>query len=429
GDQDELLELLAPTADYDPIRAQACLLIEANMVKAGINLKCNHQSFGTIISKIDAREFQMYILGWAIGGTDPDYLYSFFYSLNANRGQNYPGYQSTEFDQVILNSRTEMDPAKRQELIRWAQGILVTDLPYNVLYYRKNIEAYRLDRFTGWTTTARGSIFNYWSIMNIRPPTNKFLRTSVTLASAVSSNKTEDVTVTVRDQDKNIVQGAEVTVTVEMGNLTFGGTNYGDSWTGQTNINGQIIVKFEAPYIPPTEENGTRVGITVQATKTEYDDSGLKTVFILVFPTGVQFLSVTIELKFGDLIDEGTSTEADVKVKDENLQLVDGVTVKLTATPTDLTISPTNGTTANGGLIEGVVLTAPNVDADTKYIIKAAPSKAGTKGVNGTVDLWVLNSPVIPPPPVPGFDILTVIAVISIASISYGIFATRKKRS
>jgi ABC-type transport system substrate-binding protein len=427
GEQDTEIKLFAPTADYDPIRAQACILIETHVKAAGVNLKCDHQPFGTIVSKIDARDFEMYILGWAIGGSDPDYLYSFFYSGNALLGQNYPGYHSALFDQVIIDSRTETDQTERQDLIRYAQGILVEDLPYNVLYYRKNIEAYRVDRFTGWRTASGGSIFNYWSLMNIKQPSDQFLRATVTYASAVSSNKTETITVTVRDQARNVVKDSTVNITVELGNITVGGTNHRDSWEGVSNVNGQVTVTFEAPYVPPGEINGTRIGINVWATKTDYDDSGIKTVWILAFPEDVDFLSVTIDMKFGDIIDYEDSTEVDIIVKNKNLQTVNGVTVTIAATPTDLTVEPSSGTTANGGKLESIVLTAPKVDVDTIYQIKAVPSMAGTQGVEGIAELTVLAPDIKPQQP--ALDILLIVAVFSVAAISFGIFTTRRKRN
>jgi len=429
GEQDGEIEIIAPTADYDPIRAQACLLIREDMRSAGINVKCTHLSFGALLDRINNRDFDMYILGWSIGSTDPDYLYSFFYSMNADRGQNYPGYRSEKFDEIILKSRSETDPSERQELIRWAQGILLEDLPYNVLYYRKNLEAYRSDRFTGWVVTAKGSIFNYWSLMNIKRPTNIFLRTTITVASAVSSNNSEPITVTVRDQDGNRVKDAMVNITVDLGNLTLGGNDYGNSWEGLSNINGQVSPNFRAPYIKPTNVsmvNGTKVSITVKASKGEYDDSALKSVFISVFPVGVPFLSVTIDLTHGDLVNEGESTEIDIRVRDQDQKEVDSTRVTIFATPTDLTIAPNNGTTSNGGKLEGIVLTAPEVDEDTVYTIQASPSKASHKGINGTTDLTVID--VIDDFEPDDFTFIILIAVISIIAASSVVYFLRRRR-
>jgi hypothetical protein len=139
------------------------------MQKAGINVVSKPTDFREIVRRMVAHDFNIYILGWSIGGFDPDYLYDFFYSGYAEGGANYPGYNNPEFDRLILASRTEMDETERAKLIKWCQGILVDDLPYDVLYYKKDFEAYRSDRFINWTIYY-GTIFNTWSILSIHPP-------------------------------------------------------------------------------------------------------------------------------------------------------------------------------------------------------------------------------------------------------------------
>jgi ABC-type transport system substrate-binding protein len=110
------IEILTPNADYDHIRAAAGTLIAQAMNEAGINARSVPTAFGEIVTRIDARDFQMFILGWRIGLDPPDYLHSFFYSRNAAQGQNYPGYQSDEFDQLILNAREELDSQNQADL-------------------------------------------------------------------------------------------------------------------------------------------------------------------------------------------------------------------------------------------------------------------------------------------------------------------------
>jgi hypothetical protein len=333
--------------------------------------------------------------------------------------------------------------------------------------------------------------------MNIDRPSEKYLRTTIKVASAVSSFKNESVTVTVRDEAKTEVQGASVTLTAEQGgfylfhlpisdnqylkndttidpalvqkfedngislsagavmtNVTIVTDNgnlsywqimdsgkiywfeedsstqqlyvYGSRWDAMTltNANGQVQPKFKAPYTD--NENGTRIGISVQASKTGYDPSGIKSVFIVVFPPGAQFISVTIDLKFGDIINEKESTEIAVLVKDQDGNPVDGASLTIAAAPTDLEIEPNTGTSANGGKMEGIVLTAKEVESDTQYTISVIPTKVGSKGVEGSVVLSVIDTTV--PPSTPGFDALTVVAALSIAAITYGIIRLRRKK-
>jgi parallel beta-helix repeat protein len=164
------IEILTPEANYDPIRAQAGLMIAYQLRAVGIYAECVAMDYGTIVDRIENRDFDMYILGWTIGSDPTDYLWSFFHSCNSDLGQNYPGYQNTSFDSVIDAARRSGDEDERKNLVHKAQSSICYDLPYDVLYYRTNIEAYRSDRFTGWEVDSTGSIFNMNSLIRIRMP-------------------------------------------------------------------------------------------------------------------------------------------------------------------------------------------------------------------------------------------------------------------
>ncbi|MCK4266524.1 MAG: hypothetical protein KAX31_04525, partial [Thermoplasmata archaeon] len=162
-----LIEILTPTADYDPIRAQAGLMIANQLQQVGIYAESILMDFGDIVARMDARNFDMYICGWRIGSDPPDYLYAFFHSTNAETGQNYPGYTNAEFDALIDAAKTELDYMTSQNKIKDCQAILVDDLPYNVLYYRNVLEAYRNDNYEGWHEQL-GGIYNFWSFIDLR---------------------------------------------------------------------------------------------------------------------------------------------------------------------------------------------------------------------------------------------------------------------
>ena len=163
-------EVLTPEMSYDAVRATAGAMIAQSMRDVGLNANATELPFATLVNRLSQVVFDMYILGWRIGGTDPDYLYSFFHSVNqAPFGQNFPGFRNATFDAVIDASRVELDRNLRRSLIFQAQSILSDARPYEVLYYRTNVEAYRQDRWVNWTVVA-GSIWNYWSLMGIHPP-------------------------------------------------------------------------------------------------------------------------------------------------------------------------------------------------------------------------------------------------------------------
>jgi ABC-type transport system substrate-binding protein len=163
------LEILTTTVAYDPVRAAAGDMLAQEMRNLGINATARHLDFPNLVANVTGHTFDMYILSWRIGGTDPDYLYSFFHSLNVDFGQNFPGFRNATFDAAMEASRAEMDPPTRRSLIFQAQQILSDARPYEILFYRSNVEGYRQDRWVNWSVQS-GTIWNYWSLLGIHPP-------------------------------------------------------------------------------------------------------------------------------------------------------------------------------------------------------------------------------------------------------------------
>ncbi len=421
---DTQFDILTPPANYDPIRSAAGLMIATQMQAAGINVISKPTAFGEIVRRIDARDFNMYILRWSIGGTDPDYLYSFFYSGNAEVGQNYPGYTNAEFDKAILASRAEMSETKRVELIKRCQGILVDDLPYDVLYYRQNIEAYRADRFTNWTLQA-GSLFNFWSLIYIHRPPVKRLSVSISAPSAVISGGTAEVTVTVKNQYQNPLEGAMVYLEIKNPvHTALTGTI--SPTDGTTNINGQFIAEFHAPQVPSYSEGGSNetIWITVtKVTKEGYIDPPSKTISIVVKSTQSKFLAVRITAEFDVLPSEGIMY-LDIQVTDENNSRVDGAQVNISVEPVNAVLSHLNGTTIDGKI--RFIFTAPKVDEDTPYLITVHAKKNGYEEGIQSIEIDVVGSTIVDKPPITSPDIFLILTVICIVSLIYGFVKKRR---
>lgn len=162
-------EIVTPNMTYDPVRAIAGEMIAQAMRDVGVNAVAFPVPFANLTERLAARDFDLYILGWRISGMDPDYLFAFFHSSNAESGQNFPGVNSTALDRLLEAQRVEIDRDVRRQYVFDAQGVIADLRPYEVLYYRANIEAQRQDRFVNWSISS-GSIWNYWSLIGIRPP-------------------------------------------------------------------------------------------------------------------------------------------------------------------------------------------------------------------------------------------------------------------
>jgi ABC-type transport system substrate-binding protein len=147
GEPMRQLNMLAPSAGYDPLRSTFAIWIERWLNDVGIPVRANLTGFNIIVETInDPEAFDMFILGWSLT-LYPDYLESFFHSRHTvEGGLNRGGYSNPEFDALAdgLLEETNLEEA-RQKVFRM-QEFLADDLPYVVLFTTPILEAYRSDR-------------------------------------------------------------------------------------------------------------------------------------------------------------------------------------------------------------------------------------------------------------------------------------------
>lgn len=435
-----LIEILTPQADYDPIRASAGAMIAAAAKSVGLNMKSVPTAFGAIIQRIDARDFDMFILGWRIGGTDPDYMFSFFHSTNAAAGQNYPGFYDTQFDNVMGASRKELDESLRQQQIKEAQGILSERLPYDVLYYRTNIEAQREDRYVNFTVSS-GTIWTYYSLLGIRAPTRFFIRAVTQLPSAISAGTSTAVTTTVRDQDSVAVNGATVTLVADAGTFSGCATGSGTSTcTGATGTSGTLTVSYNAPATVPGNPN-VEIRITARSPDPNIP-SDPRTKVITIFAPGTQFLSITPKLTTGDLVPEGETLVFGLDVRDQDGNLANSAQVTLTTDNVQAQVNPASGLASS--LQSNIQFRAPATitTSPASFTVTVNATLTGFQPSQTTIDFTVVkitntvtcpDGTVVPAGtpcptrPIPSLGVLPILAAIGIAAVVYSVIRRRKK--
>ena len=144
------LELLAPSAGYDPLRSTFAIWIERWLNDVGIPVRANLAGFNVIVDKLFsdnvAQELDMWILGWAFG-IFPNHLESFFHSRyapeNQKGGNNWGGFADPEFDDLAdrFLQATSFDEAR--ELAHQMQALVATRLPYVTLFETPKLDVYR----------------------------------------------------------------------------------------------------------------------------------------------------------------------------------------------------------------------------------------------------------------------------------------------
>ncbi|MCK5024179.1 MAG: Ig-like domain-containing protein [Thermoplasmata archaeon] len=411
-----VIEILTPEANYDPIVTQPGLMIAEQLQDIGINARSVAMDFGSIVNQIDQRDFDMYMLNWRIGSDPTDFLHAFFHSSQAEEGQNYPGYLNESFDEIIDLARQTDDEEVRLKAIFDAQASIVYDLPYDVLYYRNNIEAYRSDRFTGWVVGDTGSIFNLKSIYNIRAPSPyKVMAQFVSPPSAVVSNSATQITVFVKDQDGNPLQGAYVLLNASMGII--------DHVHANTTSTGKATFTFTAPYVDHNDDDAMNNGIkvTIQIESATYEKNGMmynpapsRLTLITVYSEGVPFLSVSMSAD-PDVIDpdisyDGTTlgfTHIEVEVTYQNGEPVQGAIVAISVSPATPSLDPAYNTTDAEGkaVFKFTSIDEPNDDDYVReYVVTAYaehPTDLETKPGDNSISVYVVDKDLSPPPPLP----------------------------
>lgn len=389
------IEIMTPPADYDPILAASGNLIAQAMRAAGINARAVPTAYGEIIMKIDARDFEMYLLDCEVGPDPPDYLFDLFYSRNKDAGQNYPGYQSDEFDNIIIQAREELDSQQQASLIEWSQGILANDRPIDTLFHKVNIEAYRSDRYVNWTVGEIGSIYWYWSWLGIHPPFPEPLRITTSMRTSVATDETVEFVAAVRDPEGTVLSGATVQIYViaSDGNFTLGPVT-SNAISGLTDLNGELRVTYNPPPLNIQLVSKT-VLIHARATHPSYNESRNSTTTVLVYyPDGTRYLSLLVELLEGDLVLEGRTTQMRVQVTEHSGSPVSGANVTISSMP-PADFTPQIGVTDVNGHINGqenVEFEAPSVDSNVTFVVTVEADKTGYVDTSRILFITVKNN-------------------------------------
>jgi len=167
------LELLAPSAGYDPLRATFALYIEQWAREIGIPIKANLTGFNVIVDKVwapDGFNYDMYILGWSLGDPAfPDYLFYFWHSaMDFIDGFNTPGYRNPEFDELAEAFLSAQSVEEGRPLVFRMQEILARDVPYIILFDSPIVEAYRVDKIAFPYTEVLGGLQFVWPLTTVK---------------------------------------------------------------------------------------------------------------------------------------------------------------------------------------------------------------------------------------------------------------------
>ena len=112
-----------------------------------------------------APDFDMYLWDWD-GFLDPGQTLGTLVTAQIE-SWNEPCWSDPEYDQLFKDQASELDPAKRQEMIWRMQQLIYEKTPWAVLTYPDHFEAYNIDKWTGWTRVVNGKGPAFYTAGNI----------------------------------------------------------------------------------------------------------------------------------------------------------------------------------------------------------------------------------------------------------------------
>lgn len=144
-DPDKAKELLAEAGVSDlsldcPVRSSESTIaqvVQGYLAEVGITLNVTVMDAAAWMEKWRQGDLDTTILSWNIAFADGDMmLYTYFYSDSAKAKGSF--YDSSEFDQLLLDARATTDPDKQEDLYKQANKLLVQqDWATCPLYYPK----------------------------------------------------------------------------------------------------------------------------------------------------------------------------------------------------------------------------------------------------------------------------------------------------
>jgi peptide/nickel transport system substrate-binding protein len=93
--------------------------------------------------------FDVILWGWG-SDPDPNLLLDVMTTAEIPTGSSESGYSNSQYDDLFHQQSIELDLNKRIALVHQMQQIVFDDVVYIIPYYEQAIQAYRVDRFSGW---------------------------------------------------------------------------------------------------------------------------------------------------------------------------------------------------------------------------------------------------------------------------------------
>lgn len=124
---------------YNPAGAKLAERIQQDLAQVGIRAKLDMMEFPAFLERTRSRDYTMANSGWVTDNGDPD---NFIYEL-VGREDNKLNYSNPESTRLMRSAAGEKNEAKRAEMYRAAEDMVMADAPFVPLNHGKQILAAR----------------------------------------------------------------------------------------------------------------------------------------------------------------------------------------------------------------------------------------------------------------------------------------------
>ncbi len=167
------LEFRLIAIESTTVDVRAAQIFRDSASKVGIKLDLqtmDENTLGSIVYNAAAPDWDIFVWGWDSGVNDPDYLLGVELTSQIDNN-NDVYYSNPKYDALYDQQATELDRPTRVDLVHQAQQLFYDDGAYIVMWYQDKLQAYRTDKWTGWTDTPGGVIFNFTraNYLNVQP--------------------------------------------------------------------------------------------------------------------------------------------------------------------------------------------------------------------------------------------------------------------
>ena len=128
------LEFMYNTEGDHKLIAQA---VQQDWAKIGVNVELTNQEWKVFLNTRQQGQYEIARHGWSGDYVDP---MTFLDLWVTGGGNNDAGYSNPEYDKLVAEAKSEGDQAKRWEIMKKAEDILMEDMPIIPLYYYTKVK-------------------------------------------------------------------------------------------------------------------------------------------------------------------------------------------------------------------------------------------------------------------------------------------------